>query len=121
MALAQYTFQRGEPIVLGDRVESGTVLGGHTMRARMKPAAAQARETMPGSGVPVVSPGFTSSFVPAAGAVLAHWLHSLSAVQSLSVPAGEYLFDSSLLDTGVVVQTSDPVRVIVREAASAQA
>ena len=119
MALVQYAYQRGEPIVFGDRVAAGAVLAGHSMRARMKPAAIQHRDTMPGSAVPAVTPGFASILVPAAGLEPAHWLHSLSAAQSLTVPAGEYLADSSLLLDGTVQQTSEPVRIVIREAASA--
>lgn len=118
MALVQYTFQRGEPIQFGDRVESGDILGGHTMRARMKPAEPQLRDRMPGDAVPVVSPAFTTTFVAAAGDEPAHWLHSLSAAQSLAVAAGEYLADSALLLDGAVVWISDPVRIVLREAAS---
>ena len=118
MALIQYTFHRGEPIVLGDRIEAGAVLAGHTMRARMKPVAPQHRDLMPGNGVAVVSPAFATTFVAASGADPAHWLHSLSGDQSLTIAAGEYLADSSLLLDGEVVQTSDPVRIVLREAAS---
>ena len=119
MALTSYTFCRGEPIVLGDRVESGAVLAGHTMRARMKPVQPTLRERMPGDAVPAVSPPFATSFVAAAGADPAQWLHTLTAAQSLALAAGEYLFDSTLLLTGVAVDTSDPVRIVLREAASA--
>ena len=121
MALTQYRFQRGEPIVLGDRVESGTVEGGHSMRARMKPVPRNARDEMPGDSVATTSPAFTSTLTPVDGETAAFWLHSLTAAQSLEIAAGEYLFDSSLLLDGTVLQTSDPVRVIVTEAASAAA
>lgn len=119
MALIQYTFHRGEPIALGDRLESGALLGGHTMRARMKPAAAQHRDLMPPPAVPAVTPGFSTAFVAAAGAAAAYWLHSLTALQSAGLAAGEYLFDSSLLLDGVTVWTSEPVRIVLRDAASA--
>ena len=119
MTLAQYIFQRGEPVVLADLVESGTLLAGHTMRARMKPVAPQHRDLMPGAGVAAVVPVFTSERVAASGAVPAHFLHSLTPAQSAQVAAGEYLFDSSLLLDGVVQQTSEPVRIVLRDAASA--
>lgn len=118
MALIQYTFHRGEPIALGDRLEGGAVLGGHTMRARMKPVAAQHRDLMPPPAVPAVTPAFSTTFVAAAGATAAYWLHSLTAAQSAGVAAGEYLFDSSLLLDGVTVWTSEPVRIVLRDAAS---
>lgn len=119
MAITQYTFQRGEPIAIGDRLESGAVLGGHTMRARMKPVVLAQRDLMPGPAVAVVTPGFTTAFVAAAGAVPAFWLHSLTAAQSADLSAGEYLADSSLLLDGVVIETSEPVRIVLRDAASA--
>ena len=119
MALIQYIFQRGEPITLGDRIEAGTPDAGHTMRARMKLAAPQHPNVMPGGAA--VSPGFSSTFVAASGGAAAYWLHSLTAEQSLTLVAGEYLFDSSLLLAGVTVWTSDPVRIVLRESASAVA
>ena len=119
MTLAQYIFQRGEPIAIGDRLESGTILGGHTMRARMKRVVEARRDLMPGPEVANISPGFTTSFVAAAGADAAYWLHSLTAAQSATLSAGEYLADSSLLLDGVVIETSEPVRIVLRDAASA--
>lgn len=118
MAMMQYIFHRGEPIAFGDRLESGAVLGGHTMRARMKPVQPQHRDLMPGAGVVVVTPGFSTVFVAEAGASAAYWLHSLTAAQSAGLPAGEYLADSSLLLSGTVVWTSEPVRIVLRDAAS---
>lgn len=119
MAMIQYTFHRGEPIALGDRLEGGALLSGHTMRARMKPVAAQHRDLMPGPPVPAVVPGFSTVLVAAAGPAPAQWLHSLTAAQSAGLAAGEYLFDSSLLLDGGVVWTSEPVRIVLRNAASA--
>ncbi len=119
MALTQYTFQRGEPIAFGDLIESGTVLPGHSMRARMKPVQPQHRDVMPGDSVAVVSPGFASAFVAAGGpGGTDAWLHSLTAAQSGALAAGEYLADSSLLLDGAVVWTSDPVRIVIRNSAS---
>lgn len=118
MALTAYVFQRGEPIVFGDRVESGAVLAGHTMRARMKPVRATMGESMPGDNVATVTPPFATVFTAAAGAEPAFWLHGLTAAQSLAIPAGGYLADSALLLNGVVVAITDPVRIVIREAAS---
>ena len=102
------------------RALRGVALVGHTMRARMKPEDPRARGIMPGDAVPAVAPGFTSSFAAAGGPGGEDaWLHSLSAAQSLTVAAGDYLFDSSLLLDGTVVWTSDPVRIVLRNAASA--
>ena len=117
MALIQYIFQRGEPIALGNRIEAGTPDPAHTMRARMKPAAPQHRDVMPGG--PAVSPAFTTTFVAAVGAAPAYWLHSLTAAQSLALAAGEYLADSSLLLGNMTIWISDPVRIVLRESASA--
>ena len=69
MALIQYIFQRGEPIALGDRIEAGVPDAAHTMRARMKLALPQHRDVMPGGAA--VSPGFSSTFVAAAGGAAA--------------------------------------------------
>jgi hypothetical protein len=114
-----YIMRRGEPFAFGDRVESGTLLPGHSMRARMKPVAVGSRDVMPGDAVPAVDPPFTTSFVAAVGADPASFVHSLSAAQTVLITADEYLADSSLLLDGVVVWTSDPVRISVRAAASA--
>lgn len=118
MALTQYTFHRGEPIVLGDRVTGGDGdPADYTMRARMKPAAAQHRDLMPGDSVAAID--LATTYVPAAGETAAWWRHSLS--DSAALDAGEYLADSSLLDgAGATVWTSEPVRIILRNAASAE-
>lgn len=114
-----YIGRRGEPFAFGDRVESGTLLPGHSMRARMKPTLAGSRDEMPGDAVAAVVPPFATNFVAAVGAVPASYVHSLTAVQTQTIAAGEYLADSSLLFDNVVVWTSEPVRIVVREAASA--
>ena len=119
MALTRYIFYWGEPIIIGDRVESGNVLPGHSMRARMKPAQAHDSSRMPGDNIPIVAPGFVTTFVAAAGDVAAHWLHTLSADVSAELPAGEYLADSALLLNGDVISVSDPVRIVLHNSASA--
>ena len=115
---ATYTFRRGEPVAVGDMVISGDILAGHSMRARMKPAPVNGSMTMPGDEVAVTTPPFASVFVTAAGPVAAHYLHSLTAAQSLTLDDGAYLFDSSLLLDGIVLHTSEPVKIIIRNSAS---
>ncbi|RDV06443.1 hypothetical protein DXH95_03175 [Sphingorhabdus pulchriflava] len=119
MALAAYVFHRGQRIALADRVEEGTIEPGYSMRARMKPVQAHIRNLMPGDSVAAASPAFTSTFVPAAGGQPASWVHALTAAESRQIAAGEYLFDSSLLLDNEVIWTSEPVRLILRESASA--
>ena len=118
MAMIQYIFHRGEPIAFGDRIESGAVLGGHSMRARMKPVQPQHRDLMPGPGVLAVMPRFGTVFVAEAGASAAYWLHSLTAAESAGLAAGDYLADSALLLGNAVVWISEPVRIVLRDAAS---
>jgi hypothetical protein len=118
--MERYVFQRGEPIILGDRVVSGTLPVGHSMRARMKRVSANTN-VMPGDDVLPVTQPFVSSFVPEAGSIAAHYLHSMSAADSAVLAEGDYLFDSSLLINGAVAETSDPVRITLRNSASGAA
>ena len=118
MTVPTYSFRRGEPVAFGDRVESGSVLAGHAMRARMKPTLPGSRDRMPGDDVPVTTPGFSTGFVAASGGAAAYWLHGLTAAQSRALPAGQYLADSALLLDGVVVAITEPVRIVLLEAAS---
>lgn len=120
MAVVRYNFQRGEPVVFGDRIESGDLLAGHSMRARMKPVLGSASPVMPGDAVDNVSPAFTTSFVAAVGDEAAQFLHSLSAAQSLTLDAGFYLADSALLLDDVVTAITDPVLIVIHESASGQ-
>ena len=119
MSTPTYTFHRGEPLAFGDRVESGTVLAGHTMRARMKWVPLGDR--MPGDEVPLVSPALVTTFVPAAGAEPAYWLHSLSEAQTWALAAGGYLADTALLLGGVVIMITDPVRIMLLNSATGSA
>jgi hypothetical protein len=126
-----YTFQRGEPIAIGDRIESvdgmpgGALPVGTTMRARMKPAPRDGSVRMPGDDVAAVVPGFNSIMVAAMvfpdGVTGPAFVHSMTAAQSLQLPAGRYLFDSSTLINGLVIDTSEPDVVIIRNSASAPA
>lgn len=118
MTIETYSFQRGEPIALGDLIESGAAAG-FTMRARMKPEDPRNKGIMPATE-PAIG-GFASTFVAGGGPDGADaWLHAKPAAESLALAAGDYLFDSSLLDAGgAVVWTSEPVRLALRNAASA--
>jgi hypothetical protein len=116
MNLQTYTFRRGEPVAFGDRVEGGAVLAGHSMRARMKPLAQG--ERMPGDEVALTSPALATVFVAAVGEAAAYWLHSLTAAQSLAVPAGRYLADSALMLDGVAIVVTEPVVIVLLNSAS---
>ncbi len=118
MNIISFRFQRGEPISIVDIIDMGTLLAGHTMRARMKPANRNNLGVMPGEEVPVVSPVFTSVLVPEAGAEKVRFIHSLTAAQSLQISAGRYLFDSAMLLDGVVQMITDPSIIIIENSAS---
>ena len=118
MIVGDCRMHRGEPFSFADRSDVGAVTTGLTMRAAMKPVRF-GESKMPRPEVAVVSPGFATTFVAAAGAAAAYWLHSLTAAQTAQIPAGLYLADSSLLSGGAVIWTSDPVRITVADAASA--
>jgi hypothetical protein len=126
-----YTFRRGEPIAIGDRIESvdgvpgGALPAGTTMRACMKPAPRDGSLKMPGDDVAAAVPEFTSIMAPAMvfpdGVTVPAFVHSMTAAQSLALPAGRYLFDSSTLIDASVIDTSEPDIVIIRNSASAPA
>lgn len=122
MAMQQYTFRRGAPVMLGDRIEDalGADPADFTMRARMRALSLAQRDAMPSAdGCTAVH--FSTTYVPATESTKGSWLHSLSAEQSAALSAGQYLFDSTLLRGGAAVWTSDPVRIVITESASAPA
>lgn len=116
--IEQLIFQRGEPIICGDLVEAGTLEAGHTMRARMKLEDQTMRGIMPGDSVATVTPAFTTTRVAATADFEEHFLHSLTAAQTATIAAGDYLFDRTLLLDGVEVSTTEPIRIVLNNSAS---
>lgn len=113
-----YTFQRGEPASLIERVKEGGLPASHSMKARMKPAPIGGNSEMPGDAVPTVTPAWASVFVPAGGGEPDHYLHTLTAAQTLLIAKGNYLFDSSLWAAGTILQMREPVIIKFKNAAS---
>jgi hypothetical protein len=91
----------------------------------MKPAPRDGSLKMPGDDVAAAVPEFTSIMAPAMvfpdGVTVPAFVHSMTAAQSLALPAGRYLFDSSTLIDASVIDTSEPDIVIIRNSASAPA
>lgn len=108
---ATYTFQKGEPIVYALRVVSGNPAG-YTVAAKLKPVGSGA-VTPPASSVASVA-DFSATFVAAAGEVAAHWLLSISATVSATLPAGRYMADEKLTFGGTTMEITDPVVILIR-------
>lgn len=111
-----YKFKQGEPIVIGDRVISGDILPGHTMRARIKVKGKL--DDVPGDNIPLLPQQFNTTFVAAQGAQPAHYLHTIAEPEAALVQAGKYIMDSTLLLNGVIQSVSDPVTIIIQRSIS---
>ena len=116
MALTTHYFRRGAPVQIAQLVSTGELEAGHSVRARMKPYTPETPDEMPGDGVANVSPAFTSQIVAGTPQSI---VHTLSAADSAQVPAGKYIFDTSILLDGVVISTSAPEMIVMQNSASA--
>lgn len=101
-----YTFNRGEPIVLGRRVMSGDPAG-YQVFADIKPTKGTA---LPPESVAAIA-SFAVEFVAADGTVAAHWLLSLPQ----GLPAGSYVTDCRFEKGGQVVEVTKPAFILVTE------
>ena len=107
-------FTRGQAIVLALEVVSGDPAG-FTVAAKLKRKRGAGA---PPAGAAVVAT-LTSTFVAAAGDVLAHWLLTVSAEASAALAAGRYVMDAALSSGGAVVQITEPLVVALGESVSA--
>lgn len=116
MAITTHYFRRGAPVQIAQLVTTGTLGSGHTARARMKPYIPERPDEMPGDEVGSVSPAFTSAIVAGTPQSI---VHTLLANESAAIPAGKYIFDTSILLDGVVITTSEPEMIVMQNSASA--
>ncbi len=104
-----FPFQRGEPVIIGQRVLAGDPAG-YTLIAQVKRTAGQ---VVPKADAAVVA-SFDVSFVPAAGAQLAHWLLTIP----LGLTPGQYCTDVKFIKDGTVAAISDPAFLRITESVS---
>jgi hypothetical protein len=116
MAITTHYFRRGAPVQIAQLVTTGTLETGHSARARMKPYIPERPEEMPGDDVANVSPAFTSTILAGTPQSI---VHTLFANESAEIPAGKYIFDTSILLDGVVISTSAPEMIVMQNSASA--
>jgi hypothetical protein len=109
-----YNFQRGAPFSLALIVDDGDPTG-YTVTAGLKPLSAG--QSAPDAGVPIAAV-LTVTFVASAAGVPARWLLSMSAAQTLSLPAGRYICDGKVLLAGAVVDITEPVIVTLKNTVS---
>lgn len=108
-----YTFQRGEPIVIGRQVVSGDPAG-FTVAALLKKTAGQ---TVPPAATPAIAT-FTPSFTPAAGQNPARWLLTIPAETCATLAPGFYAVDARFEVSGEVVEVTGPAFVRIVESVS---
>lgn len=116
MAITTHYFRRGAPVQIAQLVTTGTLGGSHSARARMKPYIPERPDEMPGDDVSNVAPPFTSAIVAGAPQSI---VHTLTAAESAQIPAGKYIFDTSILLDGIVIVTSAPEMIVMQNSASA--
>jgi len=110
-----YTFQRGEPLAYALRVKSGDPTG-YSVTAKLKPIEA-GRFDVPDDTVAVAAT-LTPTFTAAAGQEPAYFTLSLTAVQTLALPAGRYIVDEKLTVGGVSQQITDPAIIMLKNSVS---
>lgn len=104
-----HTYRRGAAVDIVEAI-TGIVIDPliHTARARIKPVDPHDQLAIPGDDVAEAGPGFTSTVAAASGDDPAMMSHAMTAAETIDVPAGLYVFDSSLIENGQVIFTTDP-------------
>ena len=114
MTVARYTFQRGETISLALDAITGSTADVSSITARIRkllPGKTDLASTTP------VSATFTITTRAATTELPAGWTLTLSATDSATLEAGNYLTDAKMVIAGGTV-TTDPVMLIIKEPAT---
>lgn len=109
-----YTFQRGEPVIIGREVVSGDPTG-YTVTARLKKSVGG--RGMPSASAPVAAT-FTVEFQAATGSQAARWLLTLDAVDADALSRGTYVVDALFTLAGEPVEVTTPALISLVESVS---
>lgn len=109
-----YTFQRGEPVVIGREVVSGDPTG-YTVTAKLKKAVGG--RGMPSPGTPVVAT-FTVEFQAATSEHAARWLLTLDALTAGALAPGTYVVDALFELAGEPVEVTSPAIIAINGSVS---
>lgn len=108
-----YTFQRGEPIVVGRQIVAGDPTG-YTSFAYLKKSAGQ---TVPRATAPVLAE-FLVDFEAAASGTPARWVYTIPADEASALAPGFYAVDVGFALDSEVVEITEPAFVRIVESVS---
>ena len=110
-----YKFQRGEPINIGRKIDSG-VATGFTLEAKLKPLPQGTYEAPSDDILPVAD--FTITYVPDAGIGYSYWNLYIPGLTTMNLPAGKYITDVKFIYNSEVVKISEEAIIILKNSVS---
>lgn len=108
-----YRFQRGEPIVIGRQVISGSP-DGFTVSAALKRSSGQ---VVPRPDTPIAAT-FEVDFAPADDSQAARWIFTIPPTVSAELRPGYYAVDAAFALDGEIVEITDPAFITIAESVS---